>query len=230
LERRRDFIHPPIAAEFLNSNHAGERHWDNLAMSHDKLGYRRSCVRSKNAVNLVAHPRACERNFGQSRIRSMPPRHLPDDPLPPYTYVPGRTPHPISDPAGHSFGHRPAPLASFDPEKWRDCRPYLRGIDLFNHGYYWEAHEAWEVLWHAAGKRGPTADFIKALVQLAVAGVKYLEDKPTGQKTHATRAAELFQKLQVNSFLGLRVSDLIALAGRMAEKNDESANWNLAPS
>ncbi|TGQ49534.1 DUF309 domain-containing protein, partial [Mesorhizobium sp. M1C.F.Ca.ET.210.01.1.1] len=24
------------------------------------------------------------------------------------------------------------------------------GIDLFNHGYYWEAHEAWEPLWHAA--------------------------------------------------------------------------------
>ncbi|MER9222262.1 DUF309 domain-containing protein [Mesorhizobium sp. M0644] len=27
-------------------------------------------------------------------------------------------------------------------------------IDLINHGYYWEAHEAWEPLWHAA-KQSP---------------------------------------------------------------------------
>ncbi|MER9007639.1 DUF309 domain-containing protein [Mesorhizobium sp. M0862] len=26
------------------------------------------------------------------------------------------------------------------------------GIDLFNHGYYWEAHEAWEPLWQTANQ------------------------------------------------------------------------------
>jgi uncharacterized protein len=24
------------------------------------------------------------------------------------------------------------------------------GLDVFNHGYYWEAHEAWEGLWQVA--------------------------------------------------------------------------------
>ncbi len=142
-------------------------------------------------------------------------RLLPDEPLPPYTHIPGKTPHPISDPAGHSFGHRPAPLASFEPENWRTCRPYLRGIDLFNHGYYWEAHEAWEVVWHAAGKRGPTADFIKALIQFAVAGVKELEAMPAGMRTHAKRAGELLISKRQESFMGLQIEQLVALASKI---------------
>src|SRR5207253_3029830 len=58
------------------------------------------------------------------------PRLVPDEPLPPYAFVPGRCPHPVSDPAGHSFNvprERPAPP---DPEDWAACRPYLVGIDL----------------------------------------------------------------------------------------------------
>jgi hypothetical protein len=51
-------------------------------------------------------------------------------------------------------------------------RAYLRGIDLFNFGYWWESHEAWEGLWRACGRRGPAADFLKGLIKLAAAGVK----------------------------------------------------------
>ncbi len=32
---------------------------------------------------------------------------------------------------------------------------FLWGLDLFNHGYYWEAHEAWEGLWQVADRDGP---------------------------------------------------------------------------
>ena len=46
-----------------------------------------------------------------------------------------------------------------DPEQWHLCRPYLYGIDLFNDGYYWEAHEVWEGLWHACGLRGQPRAF-----------------------------------------------------------------------
>ena len=52
---------------------------------------------------------------------------------------------------------------------------FRRGVALFNAGYYWEAHEAWEGLWHAYGRRGPTADVLKALIKLAAAGVKVRE-------------------------------------------------------
>ena len=31
---------------------------------------------------------------------------------------------------------------------------FVRGAELFNAGYYWEAHEVWEGLWHADGPPG----------------------------------------------------------------------------
>jgi hypothetical protein len=112
--------------------------------------------------------------------------------FPPYTYVPGRSPHPVSNPAGHMFGHelpKPPPL---DPTNWRASETYLYGIDLFNHGFYWEAHETWESLWHAAGRRGVIADFLKGLIKLAAAGVKQSEGNAAGVDRHLKRAVELF--------------------------------------
>jgi predicted metal-dependent hydrolase len=67
----------------------------------------------------------------------------------------------------------------------------LRGADLFNAGYYWEAHEVWEVLWHAHGRHGVMADVIKALIKLAAAAVKVRERQEHGVRTHAGRAADL---------------------------------------
>ena len=122
----------------------------------------------------------------------MTPRLVPDKPFPPYAYVSGRFPHPTSDPAGHSFG-APAEPAALDPDRWQACRPYLYGIDLFNHGYYWEAHEAWEGLWHGCGRAGPAADLLKGLIRLAAAGVKVREGRPAGVRSHAAAAGRLFR-------------------------------------
>ena len=108
-----------------------------------------------------------------------PPRYS-SRPLPPYSYVPGQQPHPISDPAGHSHGHPPEPVQPLDESNWRTNQTWLWAIDLFNHGFYWEAHEAWEGLWHAAGRRGQTAEFLKGLIKLAAAGVKAREGPPRG--------------------------------------------------
>jgi len=120
------------------------------------------------------------------------PRFLPDVPFPPYTYVPGQTPHPVSDPAGHMYGDETEP-AELQVDDWPRCHAYLRGIDLFNHGYYWESHEVWESLWHAAGRQGPIADFLKGLIKLAAAGVKTREGSENGRSRHSQRAAELFR-------------------------------------
>src|SRR3989442_10005817 len=89
------------------------------------------------------------------------PRYCPERPLPPYSYVPGLAPHPMSDPRGHSYGHTEAATQPLEEASFRGNATYLYAIDLFNHGYYWEAHEAWEALWHAAGRHGTTADFLK---------------------------------------------------------------------
>ena len=150
------------------------------------------------------------------------PRLVPDAPLPPYTFVPGRAPHPVSDPAGHMHGRPAERPPAPDPYRWQESRAYLRGVDLFNHGFYWEAHETWEGLWHACGRLGPTADFLRGLIKLAAAGVKVREGTPKGVASHAARAAAIFHNAAQRlggvdaRFFGLRIGDLLA-AARAAE-------------
>ena len=67
-----------------------------------------------------------------------------------------------------------------DLRDWQENRIYLGGIDLFNHGYYWEAHEMWEALWHRTGGDAVTAMFLKGLIKLTAAGVKIREGNPRG--------------------------------------------------
>jgi hypothetical protein len=138
-----------------------------------------------------------------------PPRLVPDRPLPGYVHIPGQTPHPR---------HNPEPVTPLDTSSWQTNAAYLYGLDLFNHGFYWEAHEAWEGLWHAAGRRGTMADFLKSLIKLAAAGVKHLEGRPAGVASHSRRAAELWRSLpqQTEPFCGLRLGELIALAETIA--------------
>lgn len=72
------------------------------------------------------------------------PRLVPNEPFPPYSFVPGRFPHPESDPTGHSYGFVRSPTTPLDPKRWQESRTYLYGLDLFNAGFYWESHVAFE--------------------------------------------------------------------------------------
>jgi hypothetical protein len=146
----------------------------------------------------------------------MAARLAPELPFPPYTYVPGKTPHPKSDPAGHAYGLAGVPPAPVDPGRWWESRAYLHGLDLFNGQFYWEAHEQFEGLWLAVGRQGPVAVFLKSLIKLAAAGVKNLARQPQGVNSHARRATELLRGLAQSSvestFLGLSLPALLRLA------------------
>jgi hypothetical protein len=121
------------------------------------------------------------------------PRLAPEAAFPPYTFVRGLAPHPRTDPHGHSFGRPESPAEPLDPDAWEASGRYRRGIDLLNHGYYWEAHEAFEALWTAAGKTGSGAEFLKGLVKLAAAGVKVREGQAEGARRLLAAAAEHFR-------------------------------------
>jgi predicted metal-dependent hydrolase len=47
-----------------------------------------------------------------------------------------------------------------------------RGIELFNQGLYWEAHEAWEETW-MPDRKGPDSGFYKGLIQVAAGCLHY---------------------------------------------------------
>ena len=122
-------------------------------------------------------------------------RLLPGRSFPPYAYVSGETPHPIRDRGGHSYGAEFQIPEPPNPEDWRACRDYLYGIDLFNHGFYWEAHEAWEGLWVACGRRGPTATYLQALISLAAAGLKARSGSARGMRANAGKAVRLLESV-----------------------------------
>ena len=118
--------------------------------------------------------------------KSPRPRLMPDRKFPAYAYLPGRFPHPVRHPLGHSYGletGKPSPPfnSELDELGW--------GIDPFNHGYYWEAHEAWEGLWQSAKATPQLRLIYKGLILLAAAGVKVREGKLHPARRHAARAA-----------------------------------------
>jgi hypothetical protein len=105
---------------------------------------------------------------------------------------------------------------SFDPDAWWECEEYLFGFDLFNAGYYWEAHEAWESCWHAVGRKGPAADLLKGLIRLAACGVKAREGRRDGVASHSAAAARLFRSVMDGEegahVIGLDARELLRLS------------------
>ncbi len=152
------------------------------------------------------------------------PRYVPDQPLPPYAFVSGRFPHPTRDPRGHSFCVERKRSGPLEPVLWESSRPYMYAVDLFNHGYYWEAHESWEGLWRDFDRSGPTGCFLGGLIKLAAAGVKLRQGKARGARRHARRAAGLFEQTARAvggadvRYMGLLLGDLITFAGRVASE------------
>jgi uncharacterized protein len=95
-----------------------------------------------------------------------------DQPLPPYPFVPGVTPHPRRHEHGHSFGQPEPKRTAFEARLWRDSQDYKFAVDLFNFEYWWESHELFEALWHASGRRTREGRFFQGLIQLAAAHLK----------------------------------------------------------
>lgn len=122
------------------------------------------------------------------------PRLLPDRAFPPYAYLPGRFPHPLRHPEGHSYDAEPDATVGVDAALTSEA--FRWGVDLFNFGYYWEAHEAWEGLWQTSREAPEQRAFLHALILLCAAGVKLREGKDVPALRHAGRAAGLLRALR----------------------------------
>ena len=55
----------------------------------------------------------------------------------------------------------------------------LRGVELFNSGLYWEAHEVWEEEW-TPDRKGPDSGFYKGLIQIAAGCLHYTRHNRRG--------------------------------------------------
>jgi predicted metal-dependent hydrolase len=143
--------------------------------------------------------------------------------FPPYRYLPFQNrkahPHPRTDPAGHSYDDEEDYLPHFSPDDWRTCEPYLYGIDLFNHGYWWEAHEAFETVWLAAGQKSTRCGvFLQGLIQLAGAQLKRFINEPLGAQSLTKSGIEKLLLVE-GVYLGIDVASFVVEVKRCLLEN-----------
>ena len=139
-------------------------------------------------------------------------RRYTDRDFPGYKHTPGRTPHPTRDPEGHSYDRPKLDLPDLNEADWRKCDEYLFGIDLFNAGYWWEAHEVLEGLWHAAGIGTPAAHVMQAVIQCAAAHLQASTGRPRGAK-RLLQHAEKHVMWREGRQLGLDLVGMLADSG-----------------
>ena len=129
-------------------------------------------------------------------------RYLAKKKFPPYAFVPGKFPHP-EKPGGH-MEFEEVNVKKLD--SIYDNEAYLYAIDLYNHGYYWEAHVWWEALWNTENRKGDKADFLKALIKFAAGKLKEKMNQTDIAQTHFSRGIELLDQLSMHDiFLGVHL-------------------------
>ena len=93
-------------------------------------------------------------------------------------------------------------LASLTPEALLQL-----GIDLYNAGYYWNAHEAWEAVWLDAERE--LRGFYQGLIQVTAAFVHVTRNEYPGSVRLLDAGLEKLERYPV-TYLGVRLAPLLA--------------------
>ena len=152
--------------------------------------------------------------------------------FPRYRHIPNQTPHPIIDPKGHSFEKHSEKAEYIPHEKWQHNALYLYGVDLFNHGFWWEAHEAWEAVWLTTKKTDMEGQYLQALIQFSAALIKLYSGNEKGFTNLWGEAAKKFSfclgeldKNKHHAWMGLNLAKWL----KKVEVFCHSINPNLIP-
>jgi uncharacterized protein len=151
--------------------------------------------------------------------------------FPPYAHRPGKTPHP-NQAGGHRYQWTEPQAQPLGLPPWPSHLNYLYGIDLLNHGYFWEAHVEFEAIWNAHGRQGIEAELMKALIKWAAAGVKAAIESRAAATGHLERALEILDPLNpqdAQSCTGLDLNQWKAQIHSLLEKQEFLNSEGLLP-
>jgi len=84
---------------------------------------------------------------------------------------------------------------------------FHKGVELFNEGEWFEAHEAWEDIWAAA--EGDKRRFFQGLIQYAVTIEHIRRGNPRGVRSVYRTAVQKFDRLSGN-YMGIDLEQLHA--------------------
>lgn len=116
------------------------------------------------------------------------PRYSPRA-LPPYRFIPKLAPHPRTHPHGHMAGAGEGGGGGEDDFRY--------GVDLYNCGCWWEAHEAWEGVWMGLETGSARRAAVQALIQIANAQLKLQLGRRKAVERLRGKYSELFERAGV---------------------------------
>jgi predicted metal-dependent hydrolase len=98
------------------------------------------------------------------------------------------------------------------------------GIELFNQGRYWEAHEAWEEAW-TSDRHGPDRGFYKGLIQIAAGCLHYTRKNRRGT-LNKWRSGAAYLGPYLPRHRDFELAPLVALIeGNLAALSAEPGSW-----
>ena len=107
---------------------------------------------------------------------------------------------------------RPRNLPLFTEEEFEARRPILlQGIQQYNEGYFFEAHETWEELWLQSP--WPARQFLQGLIQVAAAFVHLMRREYPGTVGLLRASLEKLEGFPAD-YLGIDAGRLVAEARR----------------
>lgn len=81
------------------------------------------------------------------------------------------------------------------------------GVELFNSGRYWEAHEVWERDW-TPDRKGPDSGFYKGLIQVAAGCLHYSRHNRRGA-VNKWRSGAGYLRPYLPAHKGIRLAPLV---------------------
>jgi len=97
-----------------------------------------------------------------------------DYPFPAQPHVPGSGSEPDMAPLQRVKRTCPPRV---DADDWRNNVAYRYGWSLFDAGFFWEAHEIWEPVWHVCAPNSRERLLLRALIQIANGRLKKTMEK-----------------------------------------------------
>jgi Domain of unknown function (DUF309) len=112
--------------------------------------------------------------------------------MPRWAYNPGTDRTPDREPLEIVKKLVPLRFEHFVPA---DDAPFRYALALHDSGFFWEAHEIWEAVWKAAPMNGPDRLALRALIQIANAGLKQRQARVRAAARLIDEAAGLLGEL-----------------------------------
>jgi hypothetical protein len=149
--------------------------------------------------------------------------------MPRWAYNPGTDRAPDHEPLDAAKRLVPLRFNGFVPA---DDPAFLYGLALHDGGFFWEAHEIWEAVWKAAPMNGRDRLALRALIQIANAGLKRRIERPRAAARLMDETERLLSELILRGGTGTSEPKSIAACLRaeaLREELQKGQEIGLAP-